>query len=130
MILFSAGAILASSNSKSGPGVPLIEREDLRSSNDSTISKSVIHSIVSVGNCEQARTSVLNRIFQEANVVGVGNLSWSSEIVGRLLHPLKIFTPWGRTNFWPTVLTGISDPRLCLVFDVHSLHAVMCLPLR
>ena len=30
MILFSAEAILASSNAKSGPGVPLIEREDLR----------------------------------------------------------------------------------------------------
>ena len=40
MILFSAEAILASSNSKSGPGVPLIEREDLRSSTDSTISTS------------------------------------------------------------------------------------------
>ena len=29
-------------------------------------------------------------------------------------------------NFWQTVLTGISDPKLCLVFEVHSLHAVMC----
>ena len=33
-------------------------------------------------------------------------------------------------NFWLTVLTGISDPRLCLVFDVHSLHTVICVPLR
>ena len=75
MILFSAEAILASSNSKSGPGVPLIEREDLRSSTDSTISTSLIHSMASVGNCEQVHTSVLNLIFQQANVVGVGNLS-------------------------------------------------------
>ena len=30
-------------------------------------------------------------------------------------------------NFWLTVLTGISDPKLCLVFGAHSLHAVMCI---
>ena len=29
------------------------------------------------------------------------------------------------TEFWLTVQTGISDPKLCLVFGVHSLHAVM-----
>ena len=28
-------------------------------------------------------------------------------------------------NFRLTVLTGISDPRLCLAFDSHSLRAVM-----
>ena len=72
MILFSDEAILASSNSKSGPGVPLIERKDLRSSTDSTISTSLIHSKASVGNCEQIHTSVLNLIFEQANVVGVG----------------------------------------------------------
>ena len=75
MSLFSAEAILASSNSKSGPGVPLIERYDLRSSTDSTISTSLIHGIASVGNCEQVHTSVLNLIFQQANVAGVGDLS-------------------------------------------------------
>ena len=75
MILFSAEAILASSNSKSGPGVPLIEREDLRSSTDSTISTSLIHRLASVGNCEQVHTSVLNLIFQQGTVAGVGNLS-------------------------------------------------------
>ena len=58
MILFSAEAILASSNSKSGPGVPLTEREDLRSSTDSTISTSLIDSEASVGTCEQVDTSV------------------------------------------------------------------------
>ena len=31
-------------------------------------------------------------------------------------------------NFWLTVLTGISGPRLCQVF--HSLHEVTCVPLR
>ena len=75
MILLSAEAFLALSNSKFGPGVPLIEREDLRSSTESTISTSLIHSIASVGNCEQVRTSVLNLIYQQANVPGVGNLS-------------------------------------------------------
>ena len=33
-------------------------------------------------------------------------------------------------NFWLTVLTGISNPKLCLVFGAHSFHAVMCIPLR
>ena len=73
MVLFSAEAVLASSTSKSGPGVRLIEREDLRSSTDSTICTSLIHSIASVGNCEQVRTSLLNLVFQQADVVGLGN---------------------------------------------------------
>ena len=34
-----------------------------------------LHCIASVGNCEQVQTSVLNLIFQQANVAGVGNLS-------------------------------------------------------
>ena len=54
----------------------------------------------------------------------------SAVFVGLLHNPLKIFPPSGRMNFWLTVLTGISDPKLCLGFDVHSLHAVKCLPLR
>ena len=48
IILFSAEAILALNNSKSGPGVLLKERENLRSSIDSTISNSLIHSLASV----------------------------------------------------------------------------------
>ena len=28
-------------------------------------------------------------------------------------------------NFWLMVLTGISDPKMCLVFSFHSLHVVM-----
>ena len=75
MILFSAEAIFASSNTKSGPGVPLMEREDLRSSTDSIITTSLTHSTASVKNCEQVHTSIFNFIFQQANVVGVGNLS-------------------------------------------------------
>ena len=89
MILFSAEAILASSNSKSGPRVPLIEREDLRSSTDSTISTSLIQCIASVGNCEQVHTLVLNLIFQQANVAGVRNCrndDLKSAVVVGLLH--------------------------------------------
>ena len=74
-VVFLGEAILTSSNSKSGPGVPLMEREDFRSSTESTISTSLFHSIASVGHCEQVHTSVLNLIFQQANVVCVGNLS-------------------------------------------------------
>ena len=72
MILFSAEAILASSTSKFGIEIPRIDDEDLKSSTESTISASLIHCIASVGNCEQVHTSVLNLIFQQANVAGVG----------------------------------------------------------
>ena len=75
MILFSAGAIFTSRTSKSGIRIPLTDNEDFKSSTESTISTSLIHSIASVGNCEQIHTSVLNPIFQQADVAGVGNLS-------------------------------------------------------
>ena len=52
-----------------------MEHEDLRSSTDSTNSIFLIHSIVSVGICEQVHISVLNFIFQQANVADVVNLS-------------------------------------------------------
>ena len=70
MILFSTEAILASSTSKSGIEIPRIDDEDFNSSTESTNSTSLIHSIASVGNCEQVHTSVLNLIFQQANVAG------------------------------------------------------------
>ena len=72
MILFSAEAILASSTSKFGI---LVDDEDFQSSTESTISTSLIQCMASVRNCEQVHTSVLNLIFQQANVAGVGNLS-------------------------------------------------------
>ena len=65
MILFNAEAILASSTSKFGIEIPRIDDEDLNSSTESTISTSKIHSIASVGNCEQVHTSVL--IFLSSN---------------------------------------------------------------
>ena len=69
MILF---AIPASSTSKSCIRIHLTENEDLKSSTESTISTSLIHSKASEGKCEQVHTSVLNLIFQQANVLGVG----------------------------------------------------------
>ena len=64
--------------------LPRIDDEDLNSSTESTNSTSWIHCIASVGNCEQVHTSVLNLIFQQAKVAGVGNLSkWRSEICSR-----------------------------------------------
>ena len=75
MILFSAEAILASSTLKFGIEIPLVDDEDFKPSTESTISTSLIHCKASVGNCEQVHTSVLNLIFQQANVAGVGNLS-------------------------------------------------------
>ena len=55
--------------------IPRIDDEDIKSSTESANSTSLIHCIASVGNCEQVQTSVLNLIFQHANVAGVGNLS-------------------------------------------------------
>ena len=75
MILFKADAIFASSISKLGNLCSKIDCDVLRSSTDSTISTSLIHCIASLGNCEQVRTSVLNLIFQQANVADVVNLS-------------------------------------------------------
>ena len=74
MILFSAEAILAPSTSKFGIEIPRVDEEDLNSSTESTNSTSLIHCIASVGNCELVHTSVLNLIFQQAKVAGVGNL--------------------------------------------------------
>ena len=51
---------------------PLVDDEDLKSSTESTISTSLNQSIASLRNCEQVHTSVLNLIFQQANVDGVG----------------------------------------------------------
>ena len=74
MILFSAEAILASSTSKFGIEIPRVDDEDLNSSTESTNSTSLIHWIASVRNCEQVHTSVLNLIFQQANVAGEGEI--------------------------------------------------------
>ena len=76
MILFSAEAIFASGRELQNLAYEfLLQNEDFKSSTESTISTSLIHSIASVENCEQVHTSVLNLIFQQANVAGVGNLS-------------------------------------------------------
>ena len=59
---------------QSGIRIPLTYDEDPNSSTESTNSTSLIHCIASVGNCEQVHTSVLNLIFQQAKVAGVGKL--------------------------------------------------------
>ena len=89
MILFNAEAILASSTSKFGIEIPRTDDEDFNSSTESSNSTSLIHCIASVGNCEQVHFSVLNLIFQQAKVAGVGNLSkWDpkSAVVVGLSH--------------------------------------------
>ena len=84
MILFSAEAILASSTSKFGIWIPFVDDEDIISSTVWTISTSLIQCIAPVRECQQEHTSVLNLIFQQANVAGAGNLStWRSEICSR-----------------------------------------------
>ena len=86
----------------------------LNSSTESSISTSLIHCIASVGNCEQVHTSVLNLVFQQPKVAGVGNLSqWRSRNLQSLLvcthNSLKSLLHWGWLNLWLTVQTGISD---------------------
>ena len=92
---------LESSTSKFGIWISLIEHQDLRSSTDSNISTCLIHSKASVGDSEQICTSVLNLIFQQANVAGVVNLSkWRSEsaIVFGLRHNFFENLPSQGTN--------------------------------
>ena len=75
MILFRAEALFASSISKFGKFFPETDREDSNSSNESTISTSLIQNIASDGKSEQVVTCFLNRIFQTKNDCGSGNLS-------------------------------------------------------
>ena len=75
MILFTGEAILASSISKFGKFFPALDRQDFYSSNESTISTSLIHNKASNGKSEQVVTWFLNLIFQHKHVEGLGNLS-------------------------------------------------------
>ena len=75
MILFRAEALFASSISKFGKFFPETDREDFNSSNEPTISTSLIHNIASDGKSEQVVTWFLNRIFHTQNDCGLGNLS-------------------------------------------------------
>ena len=81
------------STAKFGIEIPRVDDEDLNSSTESTNSTSLIHCIASVGNCEQVHTSVLNLIFQQAKVAGVGNCQSegpkSAVVVGLLHNSLK-----------------------------------------
>ena len=87
MILFRAEAIFASIISKFGKFFPLADREDFNSSNESTISTSLIHNIASDGKSEQVVTWFLNRIFHTKNDCGVGNLSNGSSEICSLYGP-------------------------------------------
>ena len=83
MILFSAEAILASSTSKFGIEIPLVDDEHFKSSTESTNSTSLIHCIASVGNCEQVHTSVLN-LYLPASKRG-----WCREFVEMKIRKLQ-----------------------------------------
>ena len=59
----------------------VMDRKDFNSSNESTISTSLIHNMTSDKKSEQVVAWFLNRIFQHKNVESVGNLSnYSSDI--------------------------------------------------
>ena len=75
MILFRAEPIRASSISKFGNFFPETDREDLNSSNESSVSTSLIQNIASDGKSEHAVTWFLIRIFQTKNDWELWNLS-------------------------------------------------------
>ena len=87
MIVFKAEAICFSSISKFGKSFPDTDREDFNSSNESTISTSLIHNIASDGESDQVGTWVLNLFFQHRNQEGVGNLSNCSSDICCLCCP-------------------------------------------
>ena len=121
MILFSAKPIFASNTSKSGIETPREDDEDLSSSSESTNSTSSNHYIASVGNCEQVHTSVLNLIFQQAKVAGVGNLSkWRSEICSRCWSAPHFFEEFPPLKL--TVQTCISDLDFVLALHFSPLE--------
>ena len=85
-------------------------------STESTNSTSLIHCIASVENCEQLHASVLNLIFQQANVAGVRNLSkWRSEICSRCWSAPKFFENWCLAftyHMWWRVFWYIKEPKI------------------
>ena len=90
MILLRAEATLASSISKLGK-FPAIDREDFNSSNESTISISLIHNMASDGQSEQVVTSFFNLILQHKNVECSGKLSICSSDICCLCCPAVEF---------------------------------------
>ena len=90
--------------------------------------------IAPLGNCERVHTSVLNLIFRQSKCC------WCMEfaiVKFRNLQSLLVCS----IILWKSSLLRVEwisgwrswlESRIqgCLVSDVHSLHAVMCLPLR
>ena len=114
MILFRAEAILASNISNFGKFGSSNDCEDYNSSNESTISTSLIHNIASDGKSEQVVTWLLNPIFQYKNVKDVRNLSKCSSGICCLCCPTIEFCGTFTGNnelivdgFLTTVGTGI-----------------------
>ena len=123
MILFSAEAIFASSTSKFGIGIPLVDDEDFKSSTESTISTSLIqkHSFrrklwtstyVSLESYLPASKGGWCWEFVEMKIRNLQSLLvCPHKSLNSLLHRRWL-------NFWLTVQAGISD--LALVFAFHS----------
>ena len=118
MILFSAGGIFASSTSKSGIRIPRIDDEDLKSTTESTISTSLIHSFH-----KKLWTSIYLSL---ESYLTTSEHCWRGEfaeylksaVAGLSHQSLNNLPHWWWLNFWLTVQTSISD--LELVFVSHS----------
>ena len=72
MILFKAEAIFASNISKFGRFLSATDRDDFKSSIESTISTSWIHNMASEGNSEEVVTWFRNLVFQHKSDDGAG----------------------------------------------------------
>ena len=92
--------------------------------------------IAPVGNCEQVDTSVLNLIFQQAKVAGVGNLSkWRSEICSRCWSapeffeespPLKMTESWADGPDWHLRSWSHSGLPLFSAVDMWIGSSIVC----
>ena len=71
--------------------LPRTDREDFNSSNESTISTSLIHNVASDGKSEQVATWFLNRIFHTKNGSELWNLSKCNSDICCLCCPTRKF---------------------------------------
>ena len=113
MILLRADAVFASSISKF---LLAIDREDFYSSNDSTISTSLIHNTASDGKSEQVVTWFLNLIFQHENG---GKCRAFIELKLRELQPLLTRSDSRILNWYKLVRASSGE---ILVIDNEEFH--------
>ena len=129
MIFFRAEAIFASSISKFGKSLQQTDRGDFNSSNEQTISTSLIHNIVSDRKSEQVVAWFLNLIFQHKNDCGVRK-NCNLDICCLCCPTMEFCGTSTVDNSWSTAFLQMSALELCCasVFNLHVLgNESLCL---